>query len=72
MLLSPEKANEKLVLPYKNENDIQSYVACMTPTYYNSEENYVILQSAFVYDWNKYFDMNKMKQLIQNANIEYK
>lgn len=72
MILSPEKANEKLVLPYKNENDIQSYVACMTPTYYNSDENYVTLQSAFVYEWNKYFDMNKMKQLLQNANIEYK
>lgn len=72
MILGQKKAEEKLILPYKDVNNIENYEMCMTPTYYNSEERYVTLQSVFVYENNKYFDMEKMKELLQSANIEYK
>ena len=71
MILSPKKAQEKLVLPYKNPEDISFYSTCMTPTFYNKEENCLLIQSAFIFEHNKYFDIEKMKKLINDANLDY-
>ncbi len=72
MILDREKAEEKFVLPYKDENNPQDFVACMTPTYYNADEDYVILQTALIFKYDKYFDMKKLKKLLEDTNIEYK
>lgn len=72
MILAPDKAQEKLVLPYKDPNNIEAYEHCMTPTFYDKAHKHVEMQTVQIYKNNRYFDMNKMKQLLEDANIEYK